>query len=275
MSDAIATTAGWQAELAIGVDYRAGRSRLAERRQRGPLAIQRPFYPEGEDLCHLYLLHPPGGVVGGDTLTITLNVASDSAALVTTPGASKFYRSGGPRALQQQRLGVASGASLEWLPQESIYFPGALVTLRSQLHLAEGARFIGWEIHCLGRSAAAEPFDHGQLDLGWQVWLPDRPLLIDQLAITPSQIAAAALLRHAAVVATLYATPANSDDLARVNAALPPAATVGATLIEHLLVVRYLGDSGEACRHLFSHLWAILRPTIIGRHATPPRIWAT
>ena len=112
-----ATREGWHASLQLAFAPRAARTALVERRQRGPLAVQRPFYSEG-DVCHLYLLHPPGGVVGGDRLNIAAETAADAHALVTTPGATKFYLSAGAVAHQTQRLQVTAGSSLEWLPHQ-------------------------------------------------------------------------------------------------------------------------------------------------------------
>ncbi len=102
---------GWRARLELGFAPRPGRTALVHRRQRGPLAVQRPFYPE-DDVCHLYLLHPPGGVVGGDSLHIQADAGAGAHALVTTPGATKFYLSAGASAQQVQILRVAVGASL-------------------------------------------------------------------------------------------------------------------------------------------------------------------
>jgi urease accessory protein len=108
--------AGWQARLELGLAQWAGRTVLAHKRHFGPLTVQRPFYPEGGP-CHIYLLHPPGGVVGGDRLEIAVEVGEGAHALITTPGATKFYRSAGPRAHQIQHLSVAGGGVLEWFPQ--------------------------------------------------------------------------------------------------------------------------------------------------------------
>ena len=104
--------AGWEARLALRFEQRAGRTVLAHRSHEGPLAVQKPFYPEG-DVCHVYLLHPPGGVVGGDRLAIEIEVASNAHAVITTPAAGKLYRSAGPASMQEQRLSVAPGAALE------------------------------------------------------------------------------------------------------------------------------------------------------------------
>src|SRR5205085_6360717 len=94
---AVRNVPGWQAELRLRFNcdapgpLRPGRTRLVERQHRGPLVVQRPFYPEG-DPCHVYLVHPPGGVVGGDALRIDATVDPGAHALITTPAATKFYR---------------------------------------------------------------------------------------------------------------------------------------------------------------------------------------
>ncbi len=270
----ITADTGWQAELELGFAPRPGRTALVHRRQRGPLAVQRPFYPEGE-ACHLYLLHPPGGVVGGDTLNIQAEAASGSHALVTTPGATKFYLSAGDMAYQTQSLRIQDNASLEWLPQENIFFPGAISQLKTRIELAEGARFIGWETQCLGRPVIGESFDSGLADFQLQIARDGQPLLLDRLTLTPERLNGAAGLRGLPVSATLVATPASQADLEQVRELIADAPSTGATLLGDLLVLRYLGDSTEQCRKLFIQAWAAIRPSIIDRAPCPPRIWST
>lgn len=265
---------GWQARLELGLASRAGRTALVHRHQRGPLAVQRPFYPEG-DTCHLYLLHPPGGVVGGDCLHIQAEVAASARALVTTPGATKFYLSAGECAAQVQHLRVATGGSLEWLPQENIFFPGALVKLGTHIELSAGARFVGWETQCLGLPVNGARFDRGQLEFKLQIDREGTPLLLERLAVNAQRLTAAAGLRGLPVTATLVATPAGNDELEQVRALLADVACAGVTLLDDLLVVRYLGDSTEHCRELFIAIWASLRTTVIGCAPCPPRIWST
>ena len=247
---------------------------LTHRSQRGPLAVQRPFYPEGE-VCHVYVLHPPGGVVGGDSLQIQAEVSPGAHALVTTPGATKFYLSAGDMARQTQTLRVASGAGLEWLPQENIFFPGALTRLSTQIELSDGARFIGWEIQCLGRPAIDERFGSGHVDLELRLASDQTPLLLDRLRVSANNLYGAAGLRGLPVTATLLATPSGPMELERVRGLLGEARTVGATLIDRLLVVRYLGPSTEQCRDVFTRVWAAIRPSVVERAPCPPRIWST
>lgn len=266
--------AGWKAELELGFASVAGRTALTHRRQRGPLAVQRAFYPEG-GTCHAYLLHPPGGVVGGDSLHIEARVSPGAHAVVTTPGATKFYRSAGNTARQVQQLVVGPRARLEWLPQENIFFPGARTSLETRVALSNGARFIGWEIQCLGRPVLDEGFESGEADFRLAVSDDDRPLLLERYAVTPGSLHSAAGLRGLPVSATVIASPAGQTELQLVRDALPDTPVAGASLLDKLLVVRYLGRSTEQCRTLFRQIWTAIRPAVMGSKPCPPRIWFT
>jgi urease accessory protein len=268
---------GWQARIALEFAERAGRTVLVSRRHYGPLAVQRPFYPEGAP-CHVYLLHPPGGVVGGDRLDIAVAVATGAHALVTTPGAGKFYRSAGPRACLGQTLKVAAGGILEWLPQETILFPGAHAALSTRVDLEPGARIIGWEIHSLGRPAIGERFATGVADLSLEVRRAGVPLLLDRLRLDQGDgLDGPAGLRGYPVTATLVASGAGPQDLAAVRAQCAPDAQAlwGATLLGDLLVARCLAPGTEPVRRLFAAIWGILRHNLFGVPACPPRIWGT
>jgi urease accessory protein len=267
----------WQAHLEIGLADRAGRTVLTHKRQQGPLTVQRPFYPEGSP-AHVYLLHPPGGVVGGDRLTLAVSVGAAAHALITTPGAAKFYRSGGPRANQVQALTVAAGGTLEWLPQENIFFPAARVQLSTEVNLAAGARFLGWEVHALGRPAVAERFDPGDADLALGVRRDGVPLLLERLRIINAVgLDGPSGLRGFPVTGTLIASGAAAEDLAAVRAHPTQTDSVlwGATLVNDLLIARCLARGSEPVHRLFAALWGILRPRLLGRPACPPRIWST
>jgi urease accessory protein len=129
----------------------------------GPLRVLKALYPEGEGVCHLVLVHPPGGLVGGDALTMSVDVQADAHGLITTPGATRFYRTRGGKATQDVRIHVASGARLEWLPLETIVYPGAIAHNRVSVHLAPGAAVLGWDLICLGLPASGQAFDRGVL----------------------------------------------------------------------------------------------------------------
>jgi urease accessory protein len=269
--------AGWRASLELGFEVRGGRTVLARRRREGPLAVQRTFHPEG-DPCHLYLLHPPGGVVGGDRLDVSVEVAGGAHALITAPGATKFYRSAGPRAHQTQRLQVAAGGTLEWLPHEAILFPGAHLRGQTLVELQPGARFLGWEILCLGRPVVGERFTEGSADCGIRVTCAGRPLLDDRLRVLDrAQLDGPSGLRGLPVSATLIASGAGADDLAAAREVVAGTGPVvaGVTRVEDLLIARCLADGVEPVQRIFRALWGILRPRLLGVPACAPRIWAT
>lgn len=270
------TGVGWEAHLGLKLARRGPRTSLVERRHSGPLKVQRPFYPEG-DVCHLYLLHPPGGLVGGDRLEIEVDVGEGAAAMITTPGAAKLYRSAGPRAEQHQTLRV-DGGSLEWLPQESILFPGANAVLSTRIDLRGSARFVGWEIQCLGLPANGQRFAPGRADLQLRVDRDGEPLLWDRLRIQGADdLDGPSGLRGLPVIGTLIATGADDATLhlARAAAAPDDRPLLGLTRIDDLLVARALGQTTDHVRAKLTRIWASIRPAVLGRPAIPPRIWAT
>lgn len=267
----------WRAQLELDVRHRAGKSVVAGSSQRGPLTIQKPFYPEN-DVCHLYLLHPPAGVVGGDRLALKVNVADEGSVLLTTPGATKFYRTNGRQAEQHQHFSIEDGASLEWLPQETIYFPDADARLETVVHLAKEASFIGWEIHCLGLPANGKDFASGKARIGLTVIKEGKPFLIESLKISEEKHQRDdAFLRGRPVVGSLIATGADQQLCDSLREQLPEGSNGewGATLLDDVLIVRYLGTDTCEVRKLFIRAWEIIRPQILGRKAALPRIWAT
>ena len=139
----------WHASLELDYTLSAGRT-VAHHRHKGPLRILQSLYPEGDAVCHNVLVHPPGGLVGGDTLDIQATVATGAHALVTTPGATRFYRSLGELALQRVHVTLAAGARLEWLPLEALCYSGCLAENRLTMNLAPGAEMMGWDVTALG-----------------------------------------------------------------------------------------------------------------------------
>lgn len=252
---------------------------LVRNRHQGPLVLQRPLYPEGNGVCHGYILHPPGGVVGGDSLDIRVNVGENSHALLTTPGATKFYRSSGATATQKQLLRVAEGASLEWLPQDNIIFPGARTSLATRIELAEGARFMGWEILCLGLPVNNDRFSEGQLQSRLSLYRDGRPLLLDCLRVEgEADLDRIAGLRSYPVTASFLLSCGREKILDKIRGIRlhEDNGLLGCSLLAgDLLVVRYLGHSTFAAQGLFAEIWAMLRPAIMNRPVCVPRIWAT
>ncbi|WP_432695060.1 urease accessory protein UreD [Marinobacterium sp. YM272] len=280
-----ATAHGWEALLKLRFACRGEKTRIVERERKGPLAVQRPFYPEGDAVCHTYLLHPPGGVVGSDSLDIAVHVEANASALITTPGATKFYRSGGRLATQVQRLSVEKDGLLEWMPQENIFFPDAQARVETRIELEPGARFIGWDIQCLGRPVIDEAFTEGRVDATTRLSVDGDLVIIDQLRTEGiALVQASAGMRGYPMQATMLIVPgdekADFDNLlALTRAAIDTQADlpleVGATRVDQAIVVRLLGRGAEPMLKLMTAVWCAVRPSVAGRDAEPPRIWAT
>ncbi|NRP60588.1 urease accessory protein UreD [Marinobacterium sp. xm-d-564] len=266
---------GWHAELTLGYQLRGDKTRLVDSKREGPLAVQRAFYPEGE-VCHTYLLHPPGGVVAGDDLNIDLQVSKDAKVLLTTPGATKFYRSIGPVAEVSQRLTVAHGGSLEWMPLENIFFPGTLSHIVTEVHLETGAHFIGWEINCFGRPSNEERFETGQLSSEMRIYRDGEPVLFDRFATDGTSLIDSSIgLKGVSGYASMVATVDDQDLLEQVQQLLSDDPLSGATLMDGLLVVRTISEQSQEVISLFSSVWRLIRPLSLGKVAEVPRIWAT
>jgi len=274
-----AVCAGWSGELVLGYERRGSRTVLAGQSHRGPLVVQKSLYPEGDTVCQNIIVHPPAGIVGGDRLTLDVTVGGLAQAQLTTPGAAKWYRSAG--ALAQQRLGfaVASNALLEWLPQESIVFDGAIAELGTRVVLGRDAMFIGWEIVCLGRRHAGEEFRHGRMRQevvilrdGARRWI-ERSLIAGGASLLNAQVG---LNREPVFGTFLAAAPQVPEPL--IAACREVACEDGesaVTRLPGLVIARYRGASAEAARHYFAALWSRVRPALAGREAVTPRIWNT
>lgn len=267
-------TSTWEAELTLGFAKRGDKTVLARRKHRGPLTVQRPFYPEG-GICHVYLLHPPGGVVAGDHLTIEANVENGAQALITTPAAGKFYRSGGGEARQTVNLSIAENASLEWLPQETIVYDAAKLNSAMNIDLAEQASFIGWEVLALGRPAAGEGFDFGQASLNWRISRAGKLFYWERLRLDAQAFQARWGLHGHSACGTLFACPTSTQHLAAVQRLIAEDADKGVTQIADLLICRALDNRADRLRPFFEQVWALLRPDIVGQQCCAPRIWAT
>jgi urease accessory protein len=273
-----AAAPGWRAELSLGFERQGARTVLARRRHEGPLVVQKALYPEGAGVCHAIVVHPPGGIAGGDALRLQAELDPGAQALLTTPGAGKWYRSAGRRASQALSFRVATGATLEWLPQETIVFDGALADVKTELRLEDGASYIGWEILCLGRTGSGERFERGELRVALDVWRgetlawTERARLEAGGALMESPVG----LGGQPVCGTMVVAGEIPDSLLASCREVTATGGEGAvTRLPGLLIGRYLGASGAAARRYFIELWKHARPVVCGREAVEPRIWRT
>ena len=274
------TSSGWRGEINIDFEYRKAVTKtvMASVSHKGPLRVQRPFYPEGE-VCHLYLLHPPGGVVGGDALKINVHCAEASHAFVTTPGSTKFYRSAGAFSTVVQKISVKNEALLEWFPQENIFFPGAKIKLKTEIQLEKGAKYSGWEINCLGRPVNNEKFTNGELDAGFHLYREGEIFFIDRLKVnTIKQLKVSAGLRGYAMNALFVCTGCTEADVEmtrEIIARLAVEFPVGVTLLDDVLVLRALENQTEKLQAVIIPVWQALRQSVFALPAMQPRIWST
>jgi urease accessory protein len=300
---------GWRAELSLSYANQDGHTFISSRKHFGPLLVQRAFYPEGPAVAHSLLIHPPGGVVGGDELNVSLRTGPGAHALVTAPGALKLYSHPERTAQISQVFHLERESRLEWLPQETIAFSGSRVRQHTQIDLEEGALFLGWDLVCLGRPACAERFDHGELEATLCIRARGDVLLEERTWIRGGERAlnAAWGYRGLPVFATLIAARTQTAGvdldsiLEQVRAILTPdpaasgnghtsdnhssqVSASGATLLygptpqnrnAALLVVRALCPSTQVARQLFRNVWNTLRPHWFGRPAVAPRVWST
>jgi len=265
--------AGWQARLSCEFD-KGPEKTIVRRTHEGPLRIQRPFYPEG-DLAHVYLLHPPSGVVGGDGLHMNMQVNRGASSLVTTPGATKFYRSNGQLAHVSQHLSCEDG-HFEWFPQENIYFNESRVEMDTDVYLSKAGSLAFWEIHCFGRTAGSQPFVSGSVTTKLSVYRDKQLLLMDRFVAEGEQcLRRATGLRGNTVSGLLLLTPLNSDCIESSRKLVEHEPNFTLSAFDGMLLVRYLGDSAEQAKAGFSQLWTHLRMALCQRLGCLPRIWAT
>ena len=278
---------GWSAHLKLGFTQGAAgqrsRSVLTERSHTGPLRIQKPLYPEGDAICHAIIVHPPGGIAGGDTLGIDISLAAGARGLITTPGATKWYKAKGDSgAAQRVHIHIGADAALEWLPQEAIVFNAAQAVSETSITLENNALYLGWEVLCFGRAASGETFSAGRYRqrmtiarAGRLLW-NERGTLEANGALMQSPIGLAGRSVAGTLLAVGRDMPQALLDEARASVAdHAGAARIALTRLPQLLAARYLGDSGEEAKELFVRLWSVLRPALTGSTAIAPRLWAT
>jgi urease accessory protein len=273
----------WPAELHLRFARQKMRTVLVEKRHSGPLLVQKAIYPEDKKICHAVIVHPPGGIAGGDELTIEIDLEANSNAVVTTPAATKWYKAPHHRCRQQTTIRLAERATLDWLPQENIFYNATHAESTFTLQIGLGATAMGWEIGMLGRQASGEEWLEGSLRFLTSIQRTDGlPLWVERL-----RLEAADSLRKAYqglcglnVFGTLWAvsagcTAALAEELAS-DLPLENELRAGVTsLPEGILLIRGLANDVERLRRMMVDCWMRLRPLVHGLPSQRLRLWAT
>jgi urease accessory protein len=274
----------WHARLSLALTLQGARC-IARFEHEGPLRILQTLYPEGDAIAHNVLVHPPSGLVGGDELSLDLRAGAGTHGLVTTPGASRFYRSAGEAAVQRTRITLDEGARFEWLPLEAICYSGCIAQNHLALALAPGAELIGWDVVALGLPESNLPFERGSLlqDLS----LGDRWLERGRIAAGDSRLMDGALgLAGQRCLATLFFASGSGLSRSRRDLALdaaravidahPLASMAGATSpAPGVVLVRVLGPLVEPVLGLLKAIRAAWRPALWSLEPVSPRTWAS
>jgi urease accessory protein len=273
----------WRADLKLDYTLESQRT-VARYLHQGPLRILQSLYPEGDQICHNVLVHPPGGLVGGDTLDIQVNVAEGAHALVSTPGATRFYKSGGQAALQQVTATLAPGARLEWLPLEAIAYNDCEATNRAIFNLAPSSELMAWDVTALGLPSSDMAFTKGHFQQHLEipgVWLERGNLRGDDTRWLNSPLG----LAGQKCLASLVFASGNNIEPQRAAQALEAAREVleahplrlqaGVTCAHpQVIVLRVMSPLVEPSMNLLKKVWAVWRHTLWALPSTPPRIWS-
>jgi len=275
----------WHATLQLNYRRDGDRTTSLDRHE-GPLRVLQRLYPEGAGICHHVLVHPPGGIVGGDALNLDVTLQSGSHALITTPGATRFYRSAGETSEQRVTARLADGARLEWLPLETIAYSGCKAHNSLRFELAPGAQMIGWDVLALGLPAAGQAFDKGSflqhLELPG-VWLErgsidaaDTSLLDSPLGWAGRRVLATLWFAGGSVLQQPCHEALLASARAQIEGDTLLATQAGVTLLqERVVVLRVLAPRVEPAMQLLTKVRAVWRHIAWGADATAPRVWST
>ncbi|WP_017305175.1 urease accessory protein UreD [Spirulina subsalsa] len=276
----------WHGKLHLIYHFQGGRTQLKYQHNQAPLKVQRPFYPEGGQICHTVALHTAGGIVGGDQLTQRVELQPDSQVLMTTAAAQKIYGSLGETATQCLEVELGRGAYLEWLPQESIVFEGAEYRQELRVNLDWGARFCGWEITRFGRTARGERFLRGNWRSRTEIWQGGKPLWIDRQWLPGSleTVESPHALAGCPIMGSFLwlGSPITSEHWVALRHLCPPAphSEIGLTQTQNQgLYCRYRGRSTQEVKSAFIRLWHHLRGLSedsgeqMQRRPLIPRVW--
>jgi urease accessory protein len=277
MKSELARFPGWQGRLQLAYRHDRGKTQAIQHQGIAPLKVQRSFYPEGEGICHNVMLHTAGGVVGGDSLSIDIDLQPASRVVLTTAAAGKIYGSNGTRATQSIVHNLAAHTSLEWLPQETIIFNGAIFHQHLRVNLAPSATWMGWEINRFGRTASGEKFISGEWKSATEVYRDGQPLWIDRQWLCGDALIDSphSLAGYPIVGSLAWIDRSVSKELVTEIRSLfhGEPSKIGVTRLSAGLLCRYRGDSTPEVRRWFTAVWHLLRHSFLDSKPISLRVW--
>lgn len=276
----------WVGNLEMAFAFRDGVTRLVHLKHGGPLMVQKALYPEAKGVCHTVMLHPPAGIAGGDHLNVSVYLEQGAQAVVTTPGATRWYKFNGRLASQSVGIHLANGAHLDFLPCENIFFDEVHATTSLTIHQATGSSFIAWEMSQLGRVASGETWKDSNLSFDVNFNLNGRLVWVDRSALKSNSLSrhvASGLDGHRVFGTMWLSSPTLSRETTeRLAHDMPWRAGLRAGVshldvgINHgLMVLRAISHEVEDLRHFFADMWLQCREIVSGLPAQPLRLWRT
>ncbi|AFY71215.1 Urease accessory protein ureD [Thalassoporum mexicanum PCC 7367] len=282
----------WHGHLELEYGNTDLATKLVHTHTQAPFRMQRPFYPEGDRICHSIIVHTAGGVVGGDRLTSQIKLQPNTHALITNAAAAKIYRSNGQIAVQETKITVGAGACLEWLPQETIVFAGADYTQKLRIDLEPKALWLGWDLTRFGRTARGEVFCPGQWRSHCEIWQAGKPIWCDRQRLVGQMelLESSNGLARKAILGSLVLAgqPANPEIIAQIKQAWLAIVSAEQNLINYAdasihdagvtstilgLVCRYRGNSSHLAKQWFKQIWQLLRSAYLELPVCQPRVW--
>ncbi|MGN1356486.1 MAG: urease accessory protein UreD [Succinivibrionaceae bacterium] len=271
----------WHADLNLEFARKkdsSGQTLLTNYQHSGPLLVQKPFYPEPE-VCHVYLLHPPGGIAGCDRLQCTVHLQPEAQVLLTTPGATKFYRTQGQTSEFRQCFYVDQNATLEYLPQGNIFYQGTNTLVHTHIYLTSNARFIYRDFAVIGQPLKNDNFANSSCSVKTWVYIDKRLVFMDANTIKGQEdVDAVAALHSHPYLGTMISNSVSEETLKKIKetaGTVSKNTLVGVSQLPKILVIRYLSNDNEEIDANMLQIWKILRPSLMHRPAVIPRIWQT
>ena len=254
--------------VALSVKQVAGKTRRAEVHEAGSLRVRCPGAPAAE--LEAVLINTAGGIAGGDCFALDIAAGEGTRLVVTTAAAEKVYRTLGPDSDISVKLDVAAGATLAWLPQETILFDRARLSRSIDVSLAADAHLFLAEAIVFGRSGMGETVEQGALFDRWRVRRGGKLIYAESVRLDgaiAARLVEPAIANGSIAIATVLISPGDDAVVEKVRALESDfIGEVGASAWNGIAAVRMCAVDGAALRHDLVHVMTALRGTL-------PRIW--